>query len=856
MKHRYLAPEVVQTSAMDCGPAALTCLLGGFGVQVSYGRLREACQTGVDGTSIDALEDIATTLGLQAEQVMMPADHVVIDAAGALPALVVTRHPSGLNHFVIAWRRHGRYVQVMDPAVGRRWVRTERFQRDLYQHEFEVPEDAFEGWAGSAGFLDPLRSRLAALGAGEETVRDLITRAGTRGWRGYADLDGRTRLAASSPAASRDEQLRRLQDPATIPDRYRFARPGSDGHVAIRGAVLVRVPGVAPDPPDPEQLAPDLRAALEEPRPRPGRLVLNLTRAVRGAGPAVLALAATLAAVGTIGEALLVRGLVRAVDGAGGASVAALLTLSVVLLVLEAWLASAALGMGRGLESHLRESLFRRLPRLPDPYFRSRPVSDLGERAHRLHLLRQMPVLGTELIRCAAEVVALTVAIAWVSPPSTIPAVLSAVVAVGAAMAMQPALVERDLRLRSHSGATARFYLDGLLGLVTLQAHSAERVVEAEHARLLEDWRSAAGGVARTVVTAEAVQGVLGVAATVWLVAGIDGRTADPATFLLVAFWAMSLPVMGQRIGVLARQCPSYRNTVIRFLEPLSSPVEPDVVAAASPAAVAAGVDVRMEGVTVMAGGQTVLDGVDLHLRAGSRVAMVGTSGAGKSSLVGLLLGWHVPAAGRLLVDGEPLDPCRLGELRAHTAWVDPSVEVWNRSITDNLAYGGAGGAGDVDAAVEVADLRGVVARLPRGLDEPVGEAGGLLSGGEAQRVRLGRALMRPGVRLAVLDEPFRGLDRAQRRSFLQKARTWWPGATVLLVTHDVSDTLDFDRVLVIDGGQVVEDGDPVGLAGESGSHYARLLEGEKQAALLFADAGWRRLWMERGQLRVAERRA
>ncbi len=66
---RLLVPQVVQTSAMDCGPAALTSLLGGFGVHMSYGRLREACQTDVDGTSIDALEDIATLLGLDAEQV-------------------------------------------------------------------------------------------------------------------------------------------------------------------------------------------------------------------------------------------------------------------------------------------------------------------------------------------------------------------------------------------------------------------------------------------------------------------------------------------------------------------------------------------------------------------------------------------------------------------------------------------------------------------------------------------------------------------------------------------------------------------------------------------------------------------
>src|SRR6476469_8632598 len=86
---RFFAPEVIQTSAMDCGPAALKCLLEGFGVSVSYGRLREACQTSVDGTSIDTLETLAQSLGLDAEQVMVPVDHLLRPQAEALPALVV-----------------------------------------------------------------------------------------------------------------------------------------------------------------------------------------------------------------------------------------------------------------------------------------------------------------------------------------------------------------------------------------------------------------------------------------------------------------------------------------------------------------------------------------------------------------------------------------------------------------------------------------------------------------------------------------------------------------------------------------------------------------------------------------------
>src|SRR5271156_2835524 len=103
--HRHLiVPEVVQTSAMDCGPASLKSLLEGFGVPVSYGRLREACQTDVDGTSIDTLEDIAQQLGLDAEQKMVPVDHVLIDAAQSLPAIVVVSLPNGFTHFVVVWR--------------------------------------------------------------------------------------------------------------------------------------------------------------------------------------------------------------------------------------------------------------------------------------------------------------------------------------------------------------------------------------------------------------------------------------------------------------------------------------------------------------------------------------------------------------------------------------------------------------------------------------------------------------------------------------------------------------------------------------------------------------------------------
>jgi len=89
-RRRLFIPEVIQTSAMDCGPASLKALLEGFGRPASYGRLREACHTDVDGTSIDTLEEIANRLGLDASQVMVPMDHLLLPEAGVLPCIVVT----------------------------------------------------------------------------------------------------------------------------------------------------------------------------------------------------------------------------------------------------------------------------------------------------------------------------------------------------------------------------------------------------------------------------------------------------------------------------------------------------------------------------------------------------------------------------------------------------------------------------------------------------------------------------------------------------------------------------------------------------------------------------------------------
>jgi ATP-binding cassette subfamily B protein len=178
--------------------------------------------------------------------------------------------------------------------------------------------------------------------------------------------------------------------------------------------------------------------------------------------------------------------------------------------------------------------------------------------------------------------------------------------------------------------------------------------------------------------------------------------------------------------------------------------------------------------------------------------------------------------------------------LRRHTAWVDPAVTLWNTSLAANLGYGVAGAVPPWVA--EQVGLAPVVAGLATDPDQPLGERGWLLSGGEAQRVRLGRAAAQRDVRLAVLDEPFRGLDRERRRVLLTRVRTWWPGATLIFVTHDVADTLGFDRVLLVEDGRIVEDGAPAVLAARTGSAYRALLAAEQAVTTRFESRPWRRL--------------
>jgi ATP-binding cassette subfamily B protein len=870
-RRHFFAHEVVQTSGMDCGPAALKSLLEGFGIRAHYGRLREACHTTVDGSSIDTLEDLARILGLDATQMMMPVEHVLLREAETLPALVVVRLPSGLTHFVVVWRVLGPWVQVMDPGRGRRWMGRADLVRDLYVHEMPAPAADFAAWTREPGFLDPLRRRLQRLGVTDASARIANAAAGG-GWRPLCALEACARATerlVSSKVVARRRAARAfghlLEDTGKggaselVPETLWTARPatepGRDGQpmLLLRGALALGVAGLTEGKPA-EALPPELAAVLADDQPGPARKLVEFLRAdgLLRFIPIVAALA--LAGAGTVVESLLFR---SAIDIGQRltlfeqrlAAAGALLVFLAALYFVEWPLARALWAAGSRLEMRLRQAFLRKLPLLGDRYFQSRPISDMAERAHLLHWLRLLPGQGGQLVRTTCEMLTTTAGVIWLYP-SGAPLVLTLMgVMLVFPLCCQPALVERDLRMRGHAGGLARFYLDALLGLSAIRAHTAEPALRVEHGGRLREWARAARDATRLGVAIGTVQGLLGFGLAAVVVFRYLVSVPGSGWAILIVYWVFILPSLGQEIAFLIQQYPQHRNVTLRLLEPLSVPesnAEPDQPV---PPAATAGVAVDLRDVRVKAAGNEILAVDRLSLAAGEHVAIVGSSGAGKSSLVGLLLGWYRPDVGVVQVDGQDLRGRWLDELRRRTVWVDPAVQLWNRSLLDNIRFGSEREHPAVGDAVEAAQLDEVLARLPMGLQTPLGAGGALLSGGEGQRVRLGRAICRGTARLVIFDEPFCGLERSRRESLLRAARARWATATFFCITHDISQTLDFPRVLVVDKGRVVEDGAPARLASQSGTRYAHLLLAEVRARARLDGPEWRHLRLDQGQI-------
>ena len=485
--------------------------------------------------------------------------------------------------------------------------------------------------------------------------------------------------------------------------------------------------------------------------------------------------------------------------------------------------------LGQETVFDMRDALYRKVHDLGLDYHGTRRTGDTITRVTsdvkevRSLLVDSIVEVGSSFL----ILIGMLVVMLWMSPSLTALALITVPFLFLAVRRYRLALIERMRVVRAKEGAIASVIQEAVTGIRAVKIFAREKdeidrfrkesrdslsasvdssAIEAKFSVLL----GIVGGVGTALVvyfgTRQVLAGTLSVGGLTVFVSYLG--------LFLSPLWALSRQVnqigkslvSGERIIELLSADPSVKDS-------------PDARPAPPLAGRVAFEDVRF---TYEDEAGEVLRGMDFEVGAGSRVALVGVSGAGKTTITSLLARLYDPQGGRVLVDGEDVKEYTLKSLRDQITFVPQEPMLFRATVAENIAYGKPGAAiGEIEEAARLAGAADFIREMPEGYETVLSERGESLSGGQRQRISIARAMLRD-TPILILDEPQTGLDAEAAEAVEENWRTLTEGRTTFVIAHELRLVRNVDKILVLQDGRVAESGNHDDLV-SSGGLYARL---------------------------------